>query len=288
MLQMVNRYIGILGATILLLGCDRVDLKGFVVPTGDVVNERFEQSFDIHNGKSIAQIEATEEYLFYVCTDPHISDTTKNLDTFVANLRGDSSASFGISLGDCIDKIGSMPLYAKAIAPKDPARDIPIFSVLGNHDTYFAQWEKYREHLGPSVYWFEVKHPAGKDLFLSLDTANGTLGSLQMEWLRGFLPQHREEYRHCFVITHSNIFYTDNSQNTSGNLPFEETMALLDLFSKHNLTLCLQGHDHHREDLTFGGVRYTIVGTIRDEADTPEYLSLRVLKEGLEYEWISL
>ncbi len=285
---MVNKKIGILGAMVLLLGCDRVDFKGFVVPTGDVVDRRFEQSFELHNGTPVACIETPEEYLIYVGTDPHIGDTTHNLDAFVADLRGDTAASFGLVLGDCIDKIGSFPLYAEAIAPKNPEKDQPIFSVLGNHDTYFSQWVEYRKYLGPSVYWFEVSHPQGKDLFLSLDSANGTLGSLQMEWLRGFLPQHRSEYRHCIVITHTNIFYTDNTQQTSGDFPYEETMALLDLFSKNNILLCLQGHDHHREDLTFGGVRYTIVGTLRDEAERPEYLCVRILKNGVEYEWREL
>jgi 3',5'-cyclic AMP phosphodiesterase CpdA len=288
MLQMVNKNIGILGVALLLLGCDRVDFKGFVVPTGDLVDRRFEQSFELHNEAPIACIETPEEYLIYVGTDPHISDTTRNLDTFVADLRSDTSASFGILLGDCIDKIGSMPIYAEAIAQKNPEQDLPIFSVLGNHDTYFSQWDKYREHLGPSVYWFEVAHPAGKDLFVALDTANGTLGRLQMAWLRDFLPTHRAEYRHCIIITHTNIFYTDNSQNTSGNLPIEETMAVLDIFTKNNVTLCLQGHDHHREDLTFGGVRYTIVGTLRDEVANPEYLCVRILKSGFAYEWRSL
>lgn len=285
MLQMVNKNIGILCSALLLLGCDRVDLKGFVIPTGDLVDSRFEQSFELHKESPIARVEAHEEYLIYVGTDPHVGDTTYNLDTFVANLRGDTSASFGIILGDCIDKIGSMPIYAEAIAPHDPEQDAPIFSVLGNHDTYFQQWDKYREYLGPSVYWFEVIHPAGKDIFIALDTANGTLGTLQTAWLRDFLPLHRAEYRHCIIITHTNIFYTDNSQRTSGNLPIEEMMTLLNILSKNNVTLCLQGHDHHREDLTFGGVRYTIVGTLRDEVADPEYLCVRILKGGFEYEW---
>ena len=55
--------------------------------------------------------------------------------------------------------------------------------------------------------------------------------------------------------------------------------------SKHNVTLCLQGHDHTREDLTFGGVRYTIVGTVREEAEQPEYLVISVSDSGVEYEW---
>ena len=142
--------------------------------------------------------------------------------------------------------------------------------------------------LGPSVYWFEVAHSSGSDLFIALDSASGTLGRKQMEWLKGFLTGQRHMYRHCVILTHTNLFYTDNSQTGSGNMAMEETHALLDLFSRNNVTLCLQGHDHYREDLTFDGVRYTIVGTIRDEADKPEYLIIRLSDNGTEYIWKEL
>ena len=139
--------------------------------------------------------------------------------------------------------------------------------------------------MGPSVYWFEVSYGSGKDLFITLDSASGTLGRKQMEWLKELLAIRRSDYRHCVVFTHTNIFYTDNSQTGSGNMAMEETCVLTDLLARHNVTLCLQGHDHSREDLTFGGVRYTIVGTIRDEVDNPEYLIIRLSDSGVEYSW---
>lgn len=287
MLQMVNRVI-LSAALLLLSGCNRVELKGFIMPTGEVVNSRFEQSVAIHKSTPIATIEAEEEYLFYVCTDPHISDTTDNLRSFVADLRGDTSALFGVVLGDCIDSLGSMPTYIEAINHLVNTNPTPIFSVLGNHDLYFSQWNDFRDLVGPSVYWFEVVFGSGKDIFISLDTASGTLGNRQMEWLGEFLAKQRSSYRHCIIITHTNIFYNDNSQVTSGNLPLDETMALLDLFDRHDVLLCLQGHDHHRDDLVFRGVRYTIVGTIRDEFPDPEYLCVRISAENIEYEWRNL
>lgn len=286
MLQMVKRVIGFASLALLALGCNRVDFKGFVVPTGEQVNGRFEQSFALHGGESVATLSvAEEEYLFYVCTDPHISTTTDNLRAFVGDLRNDPSALFGVVLGDCIDQLDSMPLYVEAINHLADVRPTPIFSVLGNHDLYFSQWNDFRDLVGPSVYWFEVAHGAGKDIFLALDTASGTLGQRQTEWLGEFLAQHRKEYRHCVVVTHTNLFYTDSSQVTSGNLPLDEMMALLDLFDRHDVLLCLQGHDHHREDLTFRGVRYTIVGTLRDEFPEPEYLRVRISAENIEYNW---
>ena len=282
---MVKRTLATASLALLLMGCNRVDLKGFIMPTGDVVNSRFEQSLALHDSKPVANLSAEEEYLFYVCTDPHISSTTNNLRRFVGDFRSDPEALFGIVLGDCIDSLGSMPTYVEAINHLVDTRPSPIFSLLGNHDLYFSQWHNFRDLVGPSHYWFEVSHSAGKDIFLALDTASGTLGVRQMGWLREFLAQHRADYRHCIVVTHANIFYNDNSQRTSGNLPLDETMELLDLFDNHDVLLCLQGHDHHRDDLSFRGVRYTIVGTLRDEYPEPEYLCVRISGNNIEFQW---
>ena len=287
MLQMVNKTFSLVLLSLLLCGCDKIDFKGFVMPAGDTVNKRFEQSIAMHESKPIACIDADDSYLFYVATDPHINDNTSTLDTFVAELRNDENASFGVILGDCIDKRGCMPIYLEAINYKADIHKYPypILSVLGNHDTYFSGWEDFRELIGPSVFWFEVQHNSGKDIFISLDSATGTLGNKQIEWLREFLAKEREKYRHCILLTHTNLFYIDRSQMSSGNIPMEETMVLLDLFKKHNVLLCLQGHDHYREDVTFGGVRYTVLGTVRYEVEKPEYLCIRIWDSGAEYEW---
>ena len=287
MLQMVKNSLFTLLLLLLFAGCDKVELKGLIMPTGDMVNERFEQSFEMHSGKPVATVDLNESYSVYVCTDPHVSEEGKNISRFATMLRNDDDISFGIVLGDCIDKRGAMPVYRNAIVfdAATQQNDKPIFSLIGNHDLYFSSWNDFKELIGPSVYWFEVGHTSGKDIFITLDSASGTHGRKQLEWLRDFLASCRAGYRYCIVMTHTNIFYTDMSQNSSGNLPMEETMSLLDLFSEHKVTLCLQGHDHFREDLMFGNVRYTIVGTIRDEVENPEYLCIRFSDKGVEYDW---
>lgn len=287
MLQVVKWFVCASLATMLLTGCDKFELKGLFVPTGDTVDARFEESMALNKSKPIARIESEDAYLFYVCADAHIKESYNNLREFATLMRNDPQAPFGVMLGDCIDKRNAWSRYLEAIehiAESQPY-DTPIFSVLGNHDLYFAGWENFVELIGPSVYWFEVEHSSGQDLFIVLDSASGTLGGKQMAWLEEFLSVERERYRHCIVLKHTNLFYTDLSQNTTGNMPLEESTALFELFSKHKVTLCLQGHDHNREDLTFGGVRYTIVGTLREEAKKPEYLVISVSDSGLEYEW---
>ena len=283
MFQMVR---ALLIATMLLTSCDAFDVKGFVAPTSDVVNKRFEQSMSLHGNKAVATIDADEAYTFYVCTDPHINSTYYNLREFNNRLRN-SSARFGIILGDCTDHKNAFPNYVEAIkyAEDVHASSLPIFSLIGNHDLYFDGWNEYFKLLGASVDWFDVKFDTGRDLFIALDSASGTLGNKQMTWLKDFLAAEREKYRHCIVLTHTHLFYTDNSQEGAGNMALEETAVLTELFSKHNVTLCLQGHDHYREDLTLGGVRYTIIGSLRDEIPNPEYLVIHMSNSGAEYQW---
>ena len=172
-------------AIVLLSSCDTFDMRGFVAPTGDVVDNRFEQSMSLNGGKAVATIEADETYTFYVCTDPHIDDTYINMREFSTRLRNSSTARFGIMLGDCIDRRNVLPSYIEAIEYVEGLQtaNLPIFSLIGNHELYFDGWEDYVELLGASVYWFEVKFDTGRDLFISLDSASGTLGKKQMKWL---------------------------------------------------------------------------------------------------------
>lgn len=278
--------IGILTAT----GCNQVDLKGLIMPTGDGVEKRFEQSSKMNENMSVEGINALESYTFYVCTDPHINKTHENLSTFNDALRNDSEASFGVILGDCIDIRDNIKTYLNAVKynPDSHSYDYKLYHVLGNHDLFFNGWIQFRENVGPSVYWFEVEFPGGKDLYITLDTATGTLGRKQTVWFKSFLSENRDKYRHCVVMTHTNFFYTDNSQTSSGNMPIEESFSLIDFLGKHDVSLVLQGHDHYREDLNYDNVRYVVIGTIRDESESPEYLKIKVSPGKLELDWQSI
>ena len=97
-----------------MCGCDRYDFKGFFAPTGDVVQKRFEQSMKMTEGKAIQGIETDAEYTLYVCTDPHIDASAKNLQKFNDALRTDSNAALGIILGDCIDQKDKYQEYLSA------------------------------------------------------------------------------------------------------------------------------------------------------------------------------
>lgn len=286
MLQMVKRILFML-VPVVMCCCDKLDLKGLIMPTGDGVEKRFEQSLEMNEGLNVAAVEVEESYTFYVAADPHINETHRNLSIFNDALRNDGEASFGIILGDCTDAKDRLPNYLRALAynPEQHAYNHRIFHILGNHDVFFNGWADFKEYIGPSVYWFEVLFEGGKDLYIALDTATGTLGRKQTEWLKSFLAGNRKLYRHCVVLTHTNFFYTDTSQNSSGNMPIEESLSLISFWGKQKVTLVLQGHDHYRENLVYDKVRYITLGAIRDEMDYPEYLKVKADKGGMSFDW---
>ena len=57
----------------------------------------------------------------------------------------------------------------------------------------------------------------------------------------------------------------------SGNLPLEETYELMDLLSANHVDLYLQGHDHHRKETIYGGVRDMILDCLKDAASYVSY-----------------
>lgn len=275
---------------ICMCGCESIDFTGLVTAPGDNTDKRFAQSIEYMESQGVKNIRVEDSYVFYVCTDVHVNRTAVNLGIFMDSLRNDPDAAFALMLGDCIDARGMMPVFADALTyrPQTQQYDHPIFVTLGNHDTFYSQWDDFRDIFGASAYYFEVEHGSGKDLFISLDSASGTLGSKQAQWLRKLFAEKRSSYDKCIVFTHTNFFKTDNSQTASGNFPLEETMALSELFDRYDVDLVLQGHDHYREDLTFRAVRYLTVGCIKDGFRAPEYLKVTVREASLSYDWVYL
>ena len=87
------------------------------------------------------------------------------------------------------------------------------------------------------------------------------------------------------ILTHTNFFYTDGSQTTSGNMPIEESFALMDFLGSQDVSLVFQGHDHYREDLIYYNVRYIVIDQIRDEAESPEYVKVQVAMDHIDLDW---
>ena len=127
-----------------------------------------------------------------------------------------------------------------------------------------------------------------KDLFIFLDSGNATHGKRQLQWLREVL-QHRHDYRHVVVSTHTCLFRTSYNYSTTpaANLPEEEYYELVDLMSRHHVSLFLMGHFHHQEQHLLGNTPYVMTDNLNEAEDTPSYLIVTCANQ-LSYRYANL
>ena len=253
--------------------CEKWDLAGAFFPESEGVGERFSKSMEYNNANGFQCVDSeSDEYRVYVFTDFHTDRTTHNLDAFVNTAVSDEACvPVSLYLGDMVNRRGEEPrdLFFNAVSAL--AQRCRLFMTPGNHDLQFGEWLGLLSRMHTFSYWFEVKCPNAKDLYICLDSASGTLGYDQRMWLESILKEKSEQYRNITVFTHTHFFKRDNSQRYSGNYPLEETYAITALFSKYGVDLVLTGHDHSMEDTMFGGVRYVTVQALGDDSPNPGY-----------------
>ena len=287
-------------AMILTAGCNRLDVAGMVINRSDT-EERVADWLDYNNQNKMPVIEnVPDEYCIYSTSDSHCSDRDSielqgpkdRLYKYVTTERNDPKAVFSLLVGDLANESGEAG-YRRAEASmrfndKTQAKNDPCFPVIGNHDVYYDCAEYYKQYFHTSTYTVTVKTVGGfQDLYILLDSGNGTHGQRQLEWLEEQL-EHRDEYRHCFVISHNWLFRTSYNYTTTpaANLPQDEQYAFMDLMSRNNVDMVLMGHFHAREQRQFGGVQYVMTDNLND-GGTPSYLVVNV-GEKVRYEYEEL
>jgi hypothetical protein len=145
-----------------------------------VPGERFRDSRVLQVAQPQVQLPDPQHYTFAVVGDLHIQrgDTARFRRILTAaSAEGDA---FGVFLGDLVDNglESDFAAYARALA--DTGWSAKAFSVIGNHDIFGDGWTYYKQTNGPSHYTFQI----GNAKFIALDTADGSLGAEQAEWLK--------------------------------------------------------------------------------------------------------
>lgn len=238
--------------------CEKADFAGMLSFTGAHVNDRFYSSMKLLETNPVADVNvSSDEYKMYLVTDIHCDGTNDRLECFVSACLGDTGTEkVVLCLGDftnCRDY--QSQVYSKFQAFFDNGWRCLI--ALGNHDIYFNEFDKFSKYWPLTTYTFRVNVPSGEsDLFICLDTAEGSCGTPQRLWLENQLKASAGKYRNIYVYTHTNFFNMDNSQVTSGNFSLEETYDLMSLFSSYGVSSVLTGHDHYFEHCIFRGVSY--------------------------------
>ena len=161
-----------------------------------------------------------------------------------------------------------------------------LFITPGNHDIYFKQWQIYRSYFKTSCYWFDTNNGSKKlDLYICLDSAEGSLGTKQMKWLKDLLEaKSKEGYRRIIVMTHTHLWKLDGSQGHTSNMALEETYEITSLLGKYHVECVLSGHQHARQSVHFKGVHYIVLNATKDEEQGQSYMTVQV-GEDLTYQF---
>ena len=286
---------GLLAIGMIFAACGpdaRLDLVGNIIGSAPRTDVRFVDSEKYNAEHPFVTIKAPEEnYRVYVCTDTHITTDFYNWQNFISAYRADLLCPVALHLGDVVDASNHYPDVVNSFnqIPHNPLKPDTMMLVAGNHDICFSQWDEYLENYKTSVYYFIVETPLGqKDLFIMYDSADGTLGKKQLQWMRNTLEwASKQNFRHIVAGSHTHFFMRDNSQGIATNYSIEETYTLLRLFQSHGIDILFTGHSHSREVTMFDELTCIIVDSMTDEDKKPAYL-VATMGEKIDYKFVNL
>lgn len=259
-----------------LVSCS-ADPKGLVISSSDV-DKRFEDSSTMPNKKGVAIPE--NEFSFIVVADTHVyKGDASDLIALKNKLNSDGeNDKFLIACGD-ISQCGAAEDFQ---AFKDALEDenFPVYTTIGNHDLYYDGWSNYRRILGKSCYTFN----AGEVLFISFDSANGTLGRKQKNWLEWVLNNKTESL--VIIFTHFE-FFSPGSTTIQQYTDIEEVAYLVHLFGKTGVDYVFMGHSHQFSHNEIGGVHFVNAPGFHGDR---KYLRVKVNKSSgsIDYEQNSI
>lgn len=269
-----------------IASCSKVDPTGVLIGATNV-DDRVKQSYYVakEDNKDFVRKSESDEYSFLVAADSHTTVETRRLKAlFEESLNPNQNYMFAAHLGDLAE---TQPEYYEEVRQivssfdeRDPDK-FAFYPVVGNHDVTRNGWSLFTKIFQSSTYAVTVSRPGAKDdnidifeeeiqkddkqdLFLFLDTANGTLGKRQLDEILPLFLSIRQYYRHCFVFTHNN-FFRPRSNAFSANFPREELYHLLNQFSENNITTVFSGHIHKSDDRYYGGVHYITLDALSED-----------------------
>ncbi len=276
---MKKKILSILVVSLVMISCGEdpfLDMAGMFSPQGPTVNTRFEQSMAYNDSVGEIHLEmGQDDYIIYLCSDSHISTTHRNLSYFINQYESAASPKLAIHLGDLIDGNHHIPYADSILHLGGRSLQDTLFITPGNHDIYFYQWEEYRQFYKTSAYWFDTNNGKKKlDLFICLDSAEGELGTKQMQWLKELLADKSDDgYRHIIVFTHTHLWKLDASQGHTSNYALETTYELTSLLGEYGVEYVWSGHQHARQSVLFKGVQYLVLDATKDEEKGQSYMT---------------
>ena len=243
------------------------------------VNQRFNQSMEWNEKHPYREIvTSSDDYTILFMGDSHIG-TTRNLENFLSTAVTNNAEAI-VMAGDLTT--GNNKDCTKLEQCLKSKGSLLAFLTVGNHDLWpETGWDEFYARFGASVYYFTVRTPGGGDLYISLDSGSGTLGTDQLEWFESLLHNQRSDYRRCIVFTHLDFFRFRHSEIS--NPLVEEINKLIDLFTKYHVDMLVSGHEHKRSEEVFGLTTYIVLEPLKDDTDNASYLNFNIKDGKISY-----
>jgi predicted phosphodiesterase len=224
-----------------------------------------------------------DSFRFAVFGDPQTGhDYRTSLGRFTQE-TADRGIDFFCVLGDLTndataDEVDSIKLQLDRVG-------IPYYATIGNHDMFQVDgWQRFRENYGPSCFPVVI---ADRIKLIFLDTADGTIGPTQFDWLETEL---QDSAYIKIVLTHYPIY--DGEKPIMWRIAsVAERAKLQNLLEKYGVYAWCAGHIH--------GLRHTQVGTVHHltcgamapgnlDYGNPGYLLFTFAHDSLSWEFIEL
>jgi 3',5'-cyclic AMP phosphodiesterase CpdA len=259
-------------SAVFLVSCN-FDATGFVISSD--VDNRFADNGSLPEKTDLSIPEA--DFSFIVISDTHVYQGANSRLVALRNkiLPEDK---FILICGD-ITQCGYREDY-EAFCNYLTQTGLPYYTAIGNHDLYFNGWNNYQQVIGRSCYSFS----AGSIRIISMDSANGTIGHRQKEWLENVLKTKTEPL--CFVFTHFEFFSAKFPQ-TQQYSDIEEIYYLMRLFETYGVDYIFMGHSHLYSHQEINNVVYLNVPDLSDGGGQ-SYTRVRVNGTAISYELLSL
>ena len=160
---------------------------------------------------------------------------------------------------------------------------IPYYATIGNHDLLQEDgWERFRENYGPSCFPVVI---ADRIKLIFLDTADGTLGPTQFDWLESELADERFAK---IALTHYPVF--DGEKPIMWRLASDaERAKVQSLLDKYGAYAWCAGHIHGLREAQVGSVRYLTCGAMAPgtlDYGNPGYLLFTFAHDSLSWQQV--
>ncbi len=209
----------------------------------------------------------TEDVRFLVIGDtgspiPGVSSTEDQLAVTDKILK--KKYDFGLHAGDVNQGVGEEYDFIFYKGYKDVLKNAPIFTSIGNHDTYHDNAQTYLNsfnlpHNNPDSTERYYSFNYGHAHFIALDTNSPYYpGTPQYEWLQqDLISEMRSQTMWTFVYFHHPP-WSEGWPGYPGEIAVRD--YLVPLFEQYDVDMVFNGHTHDYERGLLNGVYYIITG----------------------------